>query len=126
MLLLIQKMQPTQLDSKHPHCQVIPHESTDISSEVASAGRRAEVLLRVEPICVDHEVAVRQIAAMYKEDDAVGLFSTCNKLLVISVYSHFWRFGLVLSIEEFRQCTFLYRVNAGKYGQKKALDQVIV
>lgn len=29
------------------------------------------------------------------------------------IYSHFWRFGLVLAIKEFRQCTFLYRVNAG-------------
>lgn len=28
-------------------------------------------------------------------------------------YSHFWRFGLVLAIKEFRQGSFLYRVNAG-------------
>lgn len=34
-----------------------------------------------------------------------------NNLMVMSEcqpYSHFWRFGLVLPIKEFRQCTFLY------------------
>lgn len=72
-------MQPTQQAHR-----VVPHESTDISSEVASAGRRAEVLLGVEPICVDHEVAVRQKAEMYMEGDTVGLFSTCNKF--------YWRY----------------------------------
>lgn len=78
-------MQLTWLSGKNPQSQVIPHESTDISSEVASAGRRAQVLLGVEPICVDHEVTVCQIAAMYKEYDAVcELFSNIMKLMVTS------------------------------------------
>lgn len=64
MLVLILEMQQTWLSSKHTHLHLIPHDSTDVSSEVASAGRGAEVLLGVEPVCVNHEVAVRQVAAM--------------------------------------------------------------
>lgn len=40
-----------------------PHEGADVSGEVPPAGRGAQILLRVEPVRVDHEAAVRQVAA---------------------------------------------------------------
>lgn len=40
-----------------------PHEGANISGEVPPAGRGAQILLRIEPVRVDHEAAVRQVAA---------------------------------------------------------------
>lgn len=45
-----------------------PHEGADVSGEIASAGRRAEIFLRVQPVRVHHEVTVRQVAAVCKKN----------------------------------------------------------
>lgn len=39
-----------------------PHDGTDISGQVPAAGSGGEVLLRVQPVSVDHEIAVGQIS----------------------------------------------------------------
>lgn len=39
-----------------------PHDGTDISGQVPAAGSGGEVLLRVQAVSVDHEVAVGQIS----------------------------------------------------------------
>lgn len=44
-----------------------PHEGADVSGEIASAGRRAEIFLRVQPVRVHHEATVRQVAAVCKK-----------------------------------------------------------
>lgn len=40
----------------------IPDNSAYISRQVAPAGSASEVLLRVEAVCVNHEVTIRQVA----------------------------------------------------------------
>ncbi len=39
-----------------------PHDRTHISSEVSPAGGGGQVLLRIQPVCVNHEVTISQIA----------------------------------------------------------------
>lgn len=53
-----------------------PHEGADVSGEIASAGRRAEIFLRVQPVRVHHEVTVRQVAAGYKKNTAFFINNT--------------------------------------------------
>lgn len=43
-----------------------PQDRTHVSSQVASAGGGAEVLLGVESVRVDHEVTVGQVAATHR------------------------------------------------------------
>lgn len=44
-----------------------PHEGADVSCEIPPTGSGAEILLWVEPVRVDHEAAVRQVAEAGKE-----------------------------------------------------------
>ena len=40
----------------------VPDNSAYISRQVAPAGSASEVFLRVEAVCVNHEVTIRQVA----------------------------------------------------------------
>ena len=61
------------------------HDSTNISSQVAPARSTGDVLCRVETVCINHEVAIRQV--------------------------DLWCLWFVLPIEELWQGTFLYCVD---------------
>ena len=82
------------------HNYFIPHDSTDVSSEVASTGRWTEIFLGVEPVRVDHEVAVRQVTASYREDQAVG-----EAFSIVYVSGDIWK-SAVLTFLEIWTCSF--------------------
>lgn len=67
-----------------------PHDGTDVPGQVPATGSGGEVLLRVQPVCVDHEVAVGQVA-VDEERDSTGrsaasyenyMYETCNCVCV--------------------------------------------
>ena len=39
-----------------------PHDGTDITSQVPTAGSGGEILLGVQPVSVNHEVSISQVA----------------------------------------------------------------
>lgn len=39
-----------------------PHDGTDITRQVPTAGSRGEILLGVQPVSVNHEVSIGQVA----------------------------------------------------------------
>jgi len=43
---------------------VSPHYSTDITRKVPSTRRACEILLRVQPVCVNHEVTISKISTL--------------------------------------------------------------
>lgn len=43
---------------------VEPHDGANIPSQVPAAGGGGEVLLRIQPIRVDHEVAIGQVSVL--------------------------------------------------------------
>lgn len=43
-------------------CRDAPHDGTDITRQVPAAGGGGEVLLGVQPVSVNHEVSISQVA----------------------------------------------------------------
>ena len=64
---------------------VYTHDAANITSQVSPAGCAGQVLCGVQPVCVDHKVAVRQV--------------------------NLWRLAAIFSIEKLGQSPFLDRVN---------------
>lgn len=48
---------PTSSQLQNP-----PHDGTDIARQVPPAGSGSEILLGVQPVSVDHEISIGQVA----------------------------------------------------------------
>lgn len=79
-----------------------PHDGTHIPGQVPATGGGGEVLLRVEPVRVDHEVPVGQVSAGRKDGDQADSSHTERSWFHWCDILHLWSFGLVFAIEELR------------------------
>lgn len=79
-----------------------PHDGAHIPSQVPATGGGGEVLLRVEPVRVDHEVPVGQVSAGRKNSNQADRSRTKQSWFHRCDISHLWSFGLVFAIEELR------------------------
>lgn len=84
--------------------QNLPYESAHVSCEVAPAGRWAEIFLRVEPVRVDHEVTICQVAGMKRENHT-------EDILISYVYGAV-RASEVLTFLEILTCSSHWRIQA--------------
>lgn len=58
----------TKLKKETEKNLISPHYSTHITGQVSPAGSGGEILLRVQPISVNHEVTVGQVSVREKDN----------------------------------------------------------
>lgn len=103
-----------------------PHDGADVPGQVPAAGGGGEVLLGVQPVRVDHEVAVGQVSVgglrRSTERSAPQETAAATRLCVCvwSQSSHLRSFGLVLPVEELGQSSSLDLVDANRGKTEKS------
>lgn len=59
----------TALGAPCPSAADPPHDGTDITRQVPAAGSGGEILLGVQPVSVNHEISISQVAEERQKDE---------------------------------------------------------